>query len=295
MFGASTEDARSDLMLSVAAFIFGPLLLRLVLGLFGVGTGNAAVRIVLVALATLVVPILLMRYRREGMAAIGLRGKEPDPTVLTGLVAALPLIAASLAGVLVGIPVFAGAGNPLLMPGGDAAEVVVRLVAWGGVLFLALYTSTKARDAFGGDPQRVMPAALRIGRVLAIVAAVSGVLVATQVVLGGGDPIGGIALVVVWPLAVIAMVLLVLRRTGGVGTTTLPTLVVPTLVGALGNFVLSFDPTQLAIFVYQASLSGGIGLAAGLLADRTRRGGGVLLLGVLIALLTTLGTPARLG
>jgi len=295
VFGASTEDARSDLMLTLAAFLFGPLLLRLVLGLFGVGTASPAVRIVLVALATLVVPILLLRYRREGMAAVGLRGQGPDPTVLTGLLAGLPLIAASLAGVLVGVPLFAGAGNPLLTTGGSPAEIVVRLVAWGGVLFLALYTTTKARDAFGGDPQPVLRVVTRIGRILAIVAGVSGVLVATQVLLGGGDPLGGVALVLAWPLAVIATVLLVLRRTGGTGTTTLPTLVVPTLVGALGNFVLAFDPTQLAIFVYQASLSGGIGLAAGLLADRTRRGGGVLLLGLLIALLTTLGTPARLG
>lgn len=308
MYHMSREDARSDLLLSGAVFIFGPIALSILLRALGIGAvlgGGASgqlLRIVLVVAVTMLVPLLLMNYRQERPAAVlGLGGG--DRTVPVGALAALPLLAVgavllllALGGRGLGAPTGPLVGEHALLAllAGDVLTVVARLLAWVGVLGLALYATVKARDAFGGEPARVEDVAWRIGRILVIAAAVTTVLAAITTLAQTRDVITLVG-IVLWPLGVAAAVWLVLRRTGGAGSTTLPTLITPTVIGAVGNLHLSlFNPADLVLSLYWVTLSGGLGLAAGILAERTRRGGGVLALAVLIALGTGLAAPIRL-
>lgn len=304
MYYPSRDEARTDVLLSGAVFAFGPFALAILLGTLGVpglveavpgvaGTGALLVRVAVTVATTVLVPLLLMRYRDERISAVlGLGGG--DRSIVTGLLMALPLLVAGA--VLVAIQ----AGDPiqqhplLLVVGSNPLTIVARLVTWVGVLGLALYATVKARDGFGGDPARVDYYAWRIGRVLAIIAVITTVLLAVRSLVGGPGPLAAVGFVVP-PLAVAAAVWLALTRTSGVGTTTQPTLLTPTLIGVIGNFILAFDLDMLFESVYAATLSGGLGLAVGILAERTRRGGGVLVFAVLIALGSGLPAPLRLG
>lgn len=291
---ASREDARNDLLLAGVVFAFGPFVFQLLLSLVGIGRPGALLAIILTLVTTVLVPVLLMRYRGENLAMLGIGGS--DRSVPIGLLGAVPLVVVSalllpLTGPVQGL---VGAHPLQLVLGGAIFHLVLRLVAWGGMLLLALYITVKARDAFGGDPQRVEDVVGRIVRVLAIAVGASALLVAA-IHLGADAPLGAYLALVAWPAAVAAGVWLIFKRTAGVATTSLPVLVAPTIIGALGNFVLNlFQPTELIVSVYYAGLSGAIGLGAGLLAERTRRGGGVVVLALLIALATSLPIPLRL-
>lgn len=307
MYYVSRDDARTDVLLSGAVYAFGPLALTALLGVLGIpglvnaapgvqGTGTQLVGIVVTVVVTVLVPLLLMRYRKERVATVlGLGGG--DASIPTGVIAALPLLvgAAVLIALQAGDPI---REHPLVaILAGNLLWIVTRLVTWVGVLVLALYATVKARDAFGGDPARVEDLAWRIGRVLGIGALITtGLLAARTLVAGPGGVDGALAALgwVVWPLGVAATVWLVLKRSAGAGTTTLPTLLTPTIIGAIGNFVISFRLDALFESLYALTLSGGLGLAVGILAERTRRGGGVLVLAVLIALGSGLPAPLRL-
>lgn len=299
MYEMSREDARSDLLLSAAVFVFGPVALQLLLGIFGLRlgrTGTQVLVIVLALLSTVLVPLLLMKYRNEAPARV--LGLGPgDRSVPVGLLAAVPLLLAGLIEVV--IQTAAGsamiASHPVVaLVAGNPLAVVVQLVAWVGVVTLALYATVKARDAFGGLPTRIEDAAWRIGRILAIAAAVTTVLGVATVLLGDATPLAAVE-VVVWPLAVAAMIWIVLGRTPGTGTTSMATLITPTVLCGLGNFVLTLSPADIVTMLHVTALSAGVGLGVGILAERTRRGGGVLALAVLIALGTGLAVPVRLG
>lgn len=301
MYHVSRDDARSDLLLSGAVFVFGPIALLLLLDTLGVinlvrGTvGFPLLQIGVGVATTMLVPLLLMQYRGERpMAVLGLG--SGDPTAPTGLLAAVPLL-------LVGALALLTAGpademlreHPLIaLRVGNPIGILMRLVIWVSVIGLATYGAVKARDAFGGFPRPVDEAAWRIGRILAIAAAVTTLLAILVVVVEGGG-VGAAAARVLWPIGVAGTVWIILRRTSGVGTTTMPALVTPTVIAAVGNFSLAlFDPAQLVVSLYAATLSGGVGLGVGVLAERTRRGGGILVLAVLIALGTSLPTPLRI-
>lgn len=296
MYEMSPEDARSDLMLSGAVFVFGPTALRLLLGVVGMslvfgGTAFHLVHITVAVLCTMLVPLLLMKYRNERPAVVLGLGSG-DRSLAPGLLAAAPLLVAGVVQVAVGGSPLAA--HPVLaLAGGDLLGLIARLVSWVGAIGLALYATVKARDAFGGLPTRLTEAAWRIGRILAIAAAVTTVLSVASVLLGDARPPLAAIGVVVWPLAVATSVVLVLRPAGP-ATTALPVLVTPTVVCAVGNFLLTFSAADLIATLHATVLSGGVGLAVGILAERSRRGGGVLLLALLIALGTGLSAPLRL-
>lgn len=301
MYHVSRDDARSDLLLSGAVFVFGPVALLLLLDTLGIisllrgGVGFPLLQLAVGVATTILVPLLLMRYRGERATAVFGLGSG-DPTAPTGLLAAVPLL-------LVGALALLTTGpaddmlreHPLIaLRVGNPIGLVVRLVVWVSVIGLATYGAVKARDAFGGFPRPVDEAALRIGRILAIAAAVTTLLAILVVLVEGGGVVTAVGRVL-WPVGVAAAVWIILRRTTGVGSTTMPALITPTVIGAVGNFSLAlFDPAQLVFSLYAATLSGGVGLGVGVLAERTRRGGGILVLAVLIALGTSLPTPLRI-
>lgn len=300
MYHVSREDARSDLMLSAAVFVFGPIALVLLLDTLGIaalvgnGAGGRLLQIAVGVATTIVVPLLLMRYRDERPAVVLGLGSG-DRTLSTGFLAAVPLLVVSAAALLLATP-----GDRMLtehpviaLQVGNPLGVALRLIVWISVIGLATYATVKARDAFGGFPRPVDEAAWRIGRILAIAAAVTTLLAILVVVAQGGSLTTALGRVL-WPIGVAGTVWVILRRTSGVGTTSMAALVTPTVIAAIGNFALAlFNPAALVLSLYAATLSGGVGLGVGILAERTRRAGGIFVLAALVALGTSLPTPLR--
>lgn len=300
MYHVSREDARSDLMLSAAVFVFGPIALVLLLDTLGIaalvgnGAGGRLLQIAVGVATTVVVPLLLMRYRNERPAVVLGLGSA-DRTLSTGLLAAAPLLVVSAVALLLAAP-----GDRMLtehpviaLQVGNPLGVALRLIVWISVIGLATYATVKARDAFGGFPRPVDEAAWRIGRILAIAAAVTTLLAVLVVVAQGGSLTTAVGRVL-WPVGVAGTVWVILRRTSGVGTTSMAALATPTVIAAIGNFALAlFNPAALVFSLYAATLSGGVGLGVGILAERTRRAGGIFVLAALVALGTSLPTPLR--
>jgi hypothetical protein len=288
MYYTSAEDARSDLFLSGAAYVFGPLLLSAVLRIVPLGRipGVTPVFALVLPLAvTVLVPFLLIRYRKESLRDFGL-GPVHGSFGL-GLLLAIPMVVAGVLEVLVrGGTV--GAGFPLLqLATRPDAEVVGRLLGWLGLTLLAVYGTVKARDAFSGTPVSVEEGMHRIGRILAIVVAVTGGLLLLSVLGRGRLPDTLAALIL--PVVGVAGTALLARRTLVRATTTLPTLVTPVVLMAVGPFALTFDPTRLVVGVYQAGLYAVIGLVIGVLQETRRSAWGTVALALALGLLTGFG------
>lgn len=291
----SPDEARSDLFLSGAAYVFGGTLVAILFSVTrldrvaGVGT---ALAIVLPILTTILVPVLLMRYRGESLRDLGLGGGG-DGSVVPGLLVGLPIVAASVVA-----PLLAGGspadGLPILQLGGARSGLllVIGIVQWCGVLFLALYGTVKARDAFRGETQPLEGAVTRVGRIVAIIAGVSLVMLILAV-LGDLQGMDSLALIVL-PLGVAAAVLLALRITSGPTSTTLPTVLTPVVLLALGPFAITLNVTAITIVLYQVALYSGIGLIVAVLVERTQRGAGVLALALVLALGTQVAGAASL-
>jgi hypothetical protein len=285
----SPDEARSDLFLSGGTYLLGGALLSILVRVTGLGRVPGlgfALALALPLLTTVLVPVLLMRYRGETLRDLGLGGGG-DPSVVQGLLAGLPLVAAAAAASLLASLPLASA-FPLLNLGGPAGafSVAVGVVTWAGLLFLAFYCTVKGRDAFRGEGHAIDDAAIRIGRFIGIAAGVAIVLLilATLGDMGSGDLLS----LLVYPLGVAGAVLIALRVAGGAGSTTMPTLLTPVVLLALGPFALTLNPGALVVMVYGTALYAGIGLVVAILVERTRRGAGVLALALVLGLATQL-------
>lgn len=287
----SMEDARSDLLLSGAFYLFGPLLVAVLLSIVPLGRiPGFGLGFVIVAplLFTVVVPALLMRYRGESLTEVGLG--NPSPGWLGQvLLAVIPLVVAAL-----GAFVLAGSGlgyAGLLDP--DPSEVVAlasRGLAGLGLGFLAAYMVAKARDGFRGEPVDIGATVIRIGRILGIVAGVAVVLLllARTSAVSGGLAVAMLLL----PLGIAGSVALLLRDPGTqAATSTMPTLLTPVVLLAIHPLLgsLTFNAVAFINGLYFAALFGGIGLVAGILAERGRNGRGVIVLLLVVLLFTQLG------
>lgn len=277
----SPVEARSDLFLAGAVYLFAPVVVDILLNALGVSLGRAVGTVVFLVVhvaTTVVVPVSLIRYRRENLSAYGL-GAGPPAGVGLGLLIAVPVAAAALVAGLVD-SASGRAGVPVL-GGPDAMQtVLVRTVFWLGLAFLAVYVTVKARDAFGGHPQTVRQGVAEISRWLGIVVAVATLLLLAAGVL---DP----ALVIL-PLGVAGAVLLAVRFLRGPSVTARTTLLTPVVVLALGAFGLSFEPRALTEGAWRGALVGAIGLIIGALQEQRRSAQPALALAVALALLTSL-------
>lgn len=282
----SPDEARSDLFLAGATYLLG----RTVLGLLFTATRldrlpgvSPTLRVLVPILTTVVVPVLLMRYRKESLRDLGL-GRS-DASIAPGLLAGLPLIAASVAAALLASQPIT-TGLPVLNVGAstDVFSLLVALLEWAGLLFLAFYCTVKARDAFRGEPQDLEDAVVRVGRFVGIAGGVALVLLILAFFssLRGLDVLGLVA----YPVGVAAAVFVALRAASGARTTTLPTVLTPVVLLALGPFALQFNATAFVAGVYAAALYGGLGLVVAVLVERTRQGAGVLALALVLGLAT---------
>lgn len=224
----SPDEARSDVILTGAATVFGGVLLGLLLAAPGVprsGIGAEVVRLIGWFVLSGLVPLLLARYRDDVPAAFGLApGRAVPwgaalllavPVVVLGVLRSL-LVEGSARNALLGRP-----GRALLSPVvgassvdplGVAFEIVGVLILTVGALLLIGFLVVRGRDAFRDD-ERSSTELLRTFGAAAIGAAV---------VLGGLRSItaGGFVTVLL-NAAALAVVLLVVDRmipTGAVVT-----------------------------------------------------------------------------
>ncbi|MDP8977356.1 MAG: hypothetical protein M3N17_02035 [Actinomycetota bacterium] len=272
------DEARSDLFLSGAVYVFGPLFLRVLLGVVPVAALPGARPVLQVApplVVTVVVPALLMRYRRESLADYGL-GAAGAPALSGGLLVAAPIVvAAAAAGFFAAdrypLPLLAAPRLPML--------VLAQLARWLGLAALAVYVTVKARDAFAGQPQYLRPAMVEVGRVVGAVAGVAAVLLAVA---------QASVMPLILPLGVTGAFLVALRRLNPATLTSRPTLLTPTVLLALGPFTLSFEAVAFVQSVWVAALSAGVGLVIGALQEARRSPLGAVALGVVVGLFTLL-------
>jgi len=289
----STEDARSDLFLSGAVYVIGPAviaILRDLLPLDAIPGMTVALGLLLPFVTTALVPILLMRYRGESLGQYGYGAGLP-PNFGVGLLLASPIILASVLGaILAGDPLSGVGVGEIVRTGGAFGALlglVIRLISWLGLGFLAVYATVKARDAFRSDYRTVRDETLWLGRILAAVAAVA-VSIALLLILPGQD--GGLGLVslLLLPLGVAGSVALLLRMLRGPSATSRATMLTPVVLLALGPFQLSFSGTALALAVWYAAMYAGIGLVIAALQESRRSAVACLGLTLALALLTQL-------
>jgi hypothetical protein len=262
----STADARSDLFLSGAVYLFGPILLNLLLGmvpLLRVPVLGVVIFLLIPIAVTVLVPALLIRYRRESLRQFGFSQGAVTAFAL-GVTVAVPIAVASVVGPLLG----GHLRPPVLAPGTVTPLAMAHnLLEWLGVALLAVYGTVKARDAFGGDPRSVRVGAHEIGRILALVA-----LVATLLLLGA-YLVRNLGLVVdlpLLPLSIVGAVALAVMSLRGPSSTTRAVLLTPLVLLALSQRAFTFDALRFVEGLWRMTLLGGVGLAIGVLYESRR-------------------------
>jgi hypothetical protein len=188
----SADDARSDFFLAAAVYVIGPTLLGLVIRAVPELVANRVVGTLLAVLVPFLcvaaMPVFLLRYREESLAALrtgGARGLSTGAAVgavmavavavgeLVGGGAIADLPAALLAGDLGLIPI-----KPASVPALGPVYVIVlnRIVYWLSLAVLAVFLHRRAEYAFRpiSEQQRVL--VRQAGMACAITAAVASVL-----------------------------------------------------------------------------------------------------------------------
>lgn len=289
----STEDARSDLLLSGAVYVFGPVLIELLrdlLRLDGIPGVPIALAILTPIATTVLVPVLLMRYRHESIGQYGYGAGLP-PNFGIGLLLAAPIVVASLLGATFAGDPLSGLGIGEVIRTAAAPNallgLLVRLLSWIGVGFLAVYATVKARDAFRSDFRTVRDDTIWLGKILAAVAAVA-VSIALLLMLPGQQGGLGLVMLLLLPLGVAGSVALLLRTLRGPSATSRATMLTPVVLLALGPFQLSFRATELAISVWEAAMYAGVGLVIAALQESRRSALACLGLTLTIAVLSRL-------
>jgi hypothetical protein len=291
----STEDARSDLFLSGAVFVIGPAvieILREILRLDRVPGVPLLLAILAPIATTALVPILLMRYRNESFGQYGYGAGLP-PNFGIGLLLASPIIIAGLLGATLAGDPLAGIGiGEIIRTGAAPASLLgllIRLLSWLGLGFLAAYATVKARDAFRSDFRTVRDETIGLGKVLAAVAAVavSLALLLLPQQLGGSSGLSLMPLLLL-PVGVAGSVVLLLRTLRGPSATSRAIMLTPVVLLAVGQIDFSFDITSLALSVWRAAMYAAVGLIIGALQESRRSALAGLGLTLAIAVLSRL-------
>jgi hypothetical protein len=277
----SPDEARSDLFLAGAVYLFGPVILQVLLQivpLTRIGIVDTVLGVVQPLLFTLVVPVLLIRYRRESLAMYGLGPGSRG--LLVGVLVAAPVALAVLATAVL--------GGRLLVPPTLTADPLLallralpRLASWFGLAGLAVYGTVKARDAFRSDVRPIRAVTLEIGRILAIIAGVATLLLFAVLGLH-------LELLLV-PAGAAGVVYAALRaQRGPSGGASRATLLTPAVLLAIGPFTLFAGALDFVFSVWLASIVAAIGLALGILQETRRSALPAIGLAVTVALLTGL-------
>jgi hypothetical protein len=258
----SPEEARSDLFLSVAVFLFAPWVIELILRIIPLqripGVSEVLV-IMLPIVTTVLVPYLLIRYRKESIQDYLQRGRKTG--FMFGLMLAAPIVlSAALQSLLEGNALAQALPILQLTDPNGVLLVAQRLVQWVGLAALAWYATVKAQDAFRPDPKTIRQGTFEIGRVLAIVAGVATLLLSLR-----RPTVASFLALALGPLGVAGSCGLALRWLRGPSSTSRAALLTPTVLLAISVFMLTFEPVALVVSLYAAALYGGIGLLIGII------------------------------
>lgn len=291
------EDARSDLLLAGAVFVFGGIILQILLELIPLGRipGVAPVlAVVLPLVTTVLVPYLLIRYRQEPWSMYGLGSFSPS-TFVQGLVLAAPLVVAGVVFALIAginpVTVLPLVNVPLLGSLDAVVLLLNRLATWLGYVLLAVYGTVKARDAFRSYPEDLGERARMLLRILGIAVAIAAglLLLANAAQGGGGDPILTVAGALLPPLGVASGAVMLIGQLDGHSTTTKAALITPVVLMALAAAFISFNAAAFVRSIYFAAIFGLIGLMVGVLQESRGSAWGAVGIGLLIATASTFG------
>lgn len=296
----SPEDARSDFVLAAAAALLGSLAVGLLEALPfypDVGTFlGSLLYIAWIFVLTALVPLLLVRYRDQGITGIGLSGGRSG--MLQGLVVALPILAV---GYLRGLPDdgvvraalgrFDGSlvGSPVVGENGAAFAGVdlllnvlfVVVLAVSGLVFYG-FLVTRARDAFRANDLPLVEGLRTFGMAAAAAAFLLGLLV----VVAGAT---GFVAVLLHVLGLVLAVLLADRLVAAGQQTTRATLLAPALVALLAQ-VLAFGGLfrgDLLLGLFHGVLSAGLVVVAAALIETRRYGWAIVPIAVATAIYPT--------
>jgi hypothetical protein len=241
-----SDEARSDVALSIAMLAFGPLLLGGLRG--GTGTVGVLIDLAVVLALTALVPLLLIRARaRSGGASV--RGTLALDAPPRGLAAGLPLaVPAALAGAVAMLTAGTTPGAALLGRLSGAPLQVLQVAAFSvGAGVLVVFLVMRGTEAFPRSPEWALRRLLRtVGMGAAALALIAGLL---RVPLGASP-----TRVIVNALALAAIVLIADRIIG-------PRRAVPRLALLL--------PAGLALYLHLTAFGLSVGLQAGALAAGT--------------------------
>jgi hypothetical protein len=291
----STEDARSDLFLSGAVYLIGPTVIEILVNLLNLADVDSVMMVLAVLMpiaTTALVPFLLMRYRNESFGQYGYGAGLP-PNFGIGLLLASPIIIAGLLGATLAGDPLAGIGiGEIIRTGAAPASLLgllIRLLSWLGLGFLAAYATVKARDAFRSDFRTVRDETIGLGKVLAAVAAVavSLALLLLPQQLGGSLGLSLMPLLLL-PVGVAGSVVLLLRTLRGPSATSRAIMLTPVVLLAVGQIDFSFDIASLALSVWRAAMYAAVGLIIGALQESRRSALAGLGLTLAIAVLSRL-------
>lgn len=263
------DDAKTDVILVAAVTVLGPSLRAFAGGPIGAGGFGLLVELLWIVGLTALVPVLLARYRGDGVAAFGWQGL--GGAFGPGLLLAIPAVAVGLVTVAVaGLPLAGrfSAADPFAL----VIQVLLVLALTGGALILAGFLAVRAREGFPRSPDVPLPQLIRtVGLILVAAAGIGGVL--------RGLSGGSIAISLASALAVASIVFLTERMLPAV-VTTVPraAVVAPIVVVVVANVYarggLFFG--DLLGGLTAGALGGAVALSVAVLA-LTRRGSGVAL------------------
>lgn len=260
------EEARSDFILAAAATLFGPLILaflqELVPSLF-FGTVGNVLSLALFFAYTGLVPLLLARYREQGIEAFGLdEGREG---LVPGVVVALPIVVVTvgLQLLLSGSVVDAVLGtlSGVLVGPTTALTTLLRAVVVSfSVVVLYTFLATKARTGFARNevPQ------VEMLRTFGIAAAGAGFVLGVLLLVQGAS----FARVLLEALLLAAVVLIADRFLTREGRTTRATVLAPAIVAVVVKIELFGG--DLLFSLRGAALGAGVVVVATVLLE-TRR------------------------
>ena len=266
----SPDEERSDLFLAAAAYIVGrQILLVLLDGLRVPALVLPGVQLVVALLTTIVVPVLLIRYRKQRLSEFGFDSTYGAAGL--GFVASLPLVVAYLVSSLV-----AGTSPVDVLPAtvavvhGAYLEVVVQVIANVCAVLLAIYTTVKARTGFRADPTYIRPTMLYLGRFAALAAAIASGLLFVTIILRPEYELRTAVEVLVVPLGVAGSAYLAWRTIRESQLTSRATLLTPMVLLAVGSIALFGDGTTVVFGLWRGAILAGIGLIVGTLLESRR-------------------------
>ena len=285
----SPDEDRSDLFLAGAVYVLGPTIVRILLDVIPRDVTAAIARpldLVVTVATTILVPFLLIRYRKQRLAEYGFDGQWSAFGI--GALASLAVAAAyAIASLVAGIGPLARAPLYAAITTGNVIDLLLHVVSVVCVTLLAIYTTVKARTAFRSDPRYLRPTALELGKYLAIAAVIATALLFLRFAMEGQDLRTAVEIILA-PLGVVGAVWFVLRSIGDSRLTSRPVLLTPMVILAIGSLVIFGGAVNFVFGIWQGAMLAGLGLAVGLLLESRRSALGPLGLATGLALLTHL-------